>query len=64
MFNILEISIASLATAYLVLLADIIFIYINIGKEQQDVAQLKEMINHTEESIQKVKGLLAAVKNS
>jgi hypothetical protein len=40
MFNILEISIASLAAACLVLLVGIVVFYANNRKEQQEIAKL------------------------
>lgn len=64
MFNILEVSIAAIAIAWLVLLVDIGVCYANIRKEQREIDQVKEKIDHTEESIEKIKGLFAAVMNS
>jgi hypothetical protein len=60
----LEIVILAISISWLVLLVDVRVCYANIRKEQQELAQLKEKIDHTEESIQRVKGLLAAIKNS
>lgn len=62
MFNILEIIIVAIAIAWLVLLADIVVFYTNILKEQREIDQVKEKINHTEESIEKIKDLFATVK--
>jgi cell division protein FtsL len=62
MITMLELAIAAIALAWLMMIVAIAFFYLKIDKEEREITRIKKKIDFHEESIKKISRFFVAIK--